>query len=103
SPDASRLPGKRPLDMPRKLLNILFSVVVAACVWACYGGTAAITDLPNPGEDDPPPGAPPDLPRVQVDLPPAQVPGNVRVVTNGDDLQGAIDDAKPGDVIALQP
>jgi len=92
--------------MSRRLLNVCILVVflfIGFGLWACYGGTATVADLPNPADDDRPPGSPPELPRVEVELPPAQVTGNVRVITNGDDLQSAINAAKPGDVIALQP
>jgi len=94
------------VNVPAKLLSastLFFSLIVGSGLWACYGGTATITDLPNPAADDRPPGSPPELPRVAVELPPAQPTGEIRVVTNGDDVQRAIDDAKPGDVIALQP
>jgi hypothetical protein len=94
------------VNMPRKLLDLstlLFTFVIASGLWACYGGTATITELPNPADDDRPPGSAPELPRLQVDLPPAQVTGNAHVITDGNDLQSAIYDAKPGDVIALQP
>lgn len=89
--------------MPRKLLEFtLRCVVIGSCVWACYGGTATIT-LPNPADDDRPPGSPAELPRATVELPPAATTGPVHVVANGDDLQSAINAAAPGDVIALQP
>lgn len=89
--------------MSRRLLSLftLVASIVIGC--ACYGGTAAITNLPNPAQNDLPPGSAPELPRVAVDMPPALVSAASRVVTNGADLQRAIDDAKPGDVIALQP
>ncbi len=92
--------------MPRKFLNVsalLFSVVIGSGLWACYGGTVTITELPNPVDDDRPPGSAPELPRVAVELPAAPTTGAVRIVSGGDDLQRAIDDARPGDAIALQP
>jgi hypothetical protein len=92
--------------MSRKLLNapaLLFSVVIGPGLWACYGGAATITELPNPADDDRPPGSAPELPRVAVDLPAGLTSGAVRIVSGGDDLQRAIDDARPGDAIALQP
>jgi len=91
--------------MPRKFLNtsaVLFFLLVGPGLWAsCYGGTAAMTDLPNPAEDDRPAGSPPELPRQTVALP-AAATGPVRVVADSDDLQGAVNSARPGDVIALQ-
>src|SRR4029077_413787 len=46
--------------------------------------------------------SPPELPRAVVELP--GVPATpVRIVSSGQDLQRAIDDAQPGDTIALQP
>ena len=62
-----------------------------------------MAELPNPSDDDRPPGSPPELPRVTVDLPPANSNGPVRTLKEDDDLQSAIDAATPGDVIALPP
>jgi hypothetical protein len=82
---------------------LVICMLVACSLSACYGGTATIADLPNPADDDRPPGSPPELPRLEVELPPAQVTAGVIVVSNGDDLQRAINQAKAGDVIALAP
>lgn len=91
--------------MSQKIVQSLLLVLMLATLGlsACYGGTATITDLPNPADDDRPPGSPPELPKMDVEMPPAQVTGATTVVRNGDDLQRAINAAKPGDVIALQP
>src|SRR5438105_13939761 len=80
-------------------------IVVLACAFcpSCSGGTAEVAELPNPSDDDRPPGSPPELPRVTVDLPPANSNGPVRTLKEDDDLQSAIDAATPGDVIALPP
>src|SRR5438045_4108752 len=97
---------KRRVDMARKKINVstlFLLIVITSGLWACYGGTAAITDLPNPADDDRAPGSAPELPRVQVELPAASLTGPVRLVTDGKDVQPAIDAAKPGDVIAIQP
>ena len=91
--------------MPRRFLNasaVLFFLLVGPGLWAsCYGGTAAITDLPNPADDDRPPGSPPELPRQTVALPGAAT-GPLRLVVNSDDLQDAVNSARPGDVLALK-
>ncbi len=91
--------------MPRKLLNaaaVLLAVVIGPGLCSCYGRTATVTELADPTLDDRPPGSPPELPRALVDLP-GPPPAAVRIVSSGSDLQRAIDDAKPGDTIALQP
>src|SRR6266513_2827887 len=82
----------------------LLSIAAGLTVWpSCSGGSAAVTELPNPVDDDRPAGSAAELPRLQVDLPPAAVGAPTRVLSAGDDLQRAIDDAQPGDIIALQP
>jgi hypothetical protein len=82
----------------------LFALFGSLTLWpSCRGGNAAVTLLPNPAADDRPAGSAPELPRVTVDLPPTALPAATRVLADGDDLQSAIDQAKPGDVIALQP
>ncbi|PYQ58657.1 MAG: hypothetical protein DMF58_14540, partial [Acidobacteria bacterium] len=95
------------MNMPREFLNgfvLAFSLLIGPGLWAsCYGRSVAVTELPNPLDDDRPPGSPPELPRAEVQLPGAGTSGVVRVVANSDDFQSAIDDAKPGDVIALLP
>src|SRR2546428_5293929 len=93
--------------MSRKFLNasaLVFSLLIGPGLWAsCYGGAAAITQLPNPADDDRPPGSPPELPRETVELPVASSTGSVRVVSKSEDLQAAINAAKSGEVIALLP
>ena len=69
---------------------------------ACQRPQAMHSVLPAPGQDDPP-GSAPELPRVTMELPPDSATQLVRVLNVGDDLQGAINSAKPGDVIALAP
>src|SRR5436190_2466061 len=91
--------------MRRRILTVsllMFCLLALSGFSACYAETAAITDLPNPANDDRPAGSTPELPRLQVELPPAPAAA-ARVVTDGNDLQSAINDARPGDVIALQP
>src|SRR5438128_9064798 len=81
----------------------LFLLLGLALLPSCQGGTAAVAALPNPVDDDRPPGSPPELPRISVELP-SRLPGApTRILSAADDLQRALDDAKPGDVIALQP
>ena len=83
---------------------VLCAVAIGCCVWpSCRGGSAAVIDLPDPAEDDRPPGSPPEMPRVSVELPAGLSNAPTRVVSAGDNLQNALDDARPGDVIALQP
>ena len=85
-----------------------FTLTVAAALilWpSCRGGIADSTQtvLPSPETDDRPPGSAPELPRLSVQLPPAATGPAVRVLSQGDNLQDALEDAKPGDVIALAP
>jgi hypothetical protein len=68
---------------------------------ACRNGTAGVTELPPPEQR--PAGSPAELPRVAVETPPRQTVAPTRVLTAGDDLQSALNDAKAGDVIALEP
>jgi hypothetical protein len=91
--------------MSRKLPNlavVLLAVLIVPALCACYGRAVTATELPDPTLDDRPAGSPPELPRAQVDLlgPPSPP---VRIVSSGQDLQRAIDDAQPGATIALQP
>src|SRR5437867_8127955 len=92
--------------MFRPMLNAsaFFFVIGSLSLWpSCRGGTAVVTTLANPAAQDLPAGSPPELPRIAVDLPATSAGAASRTLSPGDDLQGAIDDAKPGDVIALQP
>jgi len=94
--------------MPRKILNVCAllcaAVIGSSLMPSCRGGTAAAaTELPHPADDDRPAGSPAELPRVAVELPAGSSNAPVRILSEGDDLQDALDDAKPGDVIALQP
>ncbi|MGZ5474970.1 MAG: hypothetical protein ACXW29_00640 [Thermoanaerobaculia bacterium] len=93
--------------MSRKMLNtfVLLCAVTAGAGFlpSCRGEAAAVTALPNPGDEDRPPGSPPELPRLSVELPTASPNTPTRILSQGDDLQDALDDAKPGDLIALQP
>src|SRR5438445_6730945 len=92
--------------MSRMSLNafsLFVAVLISPGLWtSCYGGVA-VAELPNPADDDRPPGSPPELPRAYVELPPAGLQGRVTTLAQGDDLQGAIDAAAPGEIIALQP
>src|SRR5437867_11495920 len=93
--------------MSRPMLNAFacfFVLTGSLTIWpSCRGGTAALSSLPDPAADDRPPGSPPELPRVSVELPSGSLKAPVRILSKGDDLQRAIDDANPGEVIALQP
>src|SRR5438309_905975 len=93
--------------MRRTILSVctLISAVAAGLIlWtSCRNGTAAVSELPPPGTDQRPPGSPPELPRLNVDLPAGPTNPPVRVLSQGDDLQDALESAKPGDVIALAP
>src|SRR5437879_13537247 len=92
--------------MSRMSLNafsLFVAVLISPGLWtSCYGGVA-VAELPNPADDDRPPGSPPELPRAYVEFPPATLKGHVRTLVQGDDLQDAIDAAAAGDIIALQP
>jgi len=84
--------------------SAFFFVIGSLSLWpSCRGGTAVVTTLANPAAQDLPAGSPPELPRIAVELPATSAGAASRTLSAGDDLQGAIDDAKPGDVIALQP
>src|SRR5712691_3604860 len=90
--------------MSAKMLHAYAFFVVSLTLWpSCRGGTAVVTALPDPAEEDRPLGSPPELPRISVELPAASPGAPTRVLVAGDDLQRALDDAKPGDVLALQP
>ena len=91
--------------MTRTMFNaLLLAVLAASSVFpSCRLGTATGVSLPDPALDDRPAGSPPELPRVAVELPRDSATVATRVLAQGDDLQAAIDDAKPGDVISLQP
>jgi hypothetical protein len=65
--------------------------------------TASTSGLPPPGLDARPAGSAPELPRLRVEVPVAASAGLVRVVVGGEDLQGAIEAARPGDILALEP
>jgi hypothetical protein len=83
---------------------VLCAVAIGSGVYpSCRGGAAAVVDLPDPAADDRPPGSLPELPRMSVELPAGLSNAPTRVVSAGDNLQNALDDARPGDVIALQP
>jgi len=82
----------------------LCSVLLGSSLWqSCRVGTAVVTAVADPSTDDLPAGSPPQLPRIAVELPSAPPAAPTRTLGVGDDLQAAIDGAKPGDVIALQP
>jgi hypothetical protein len=77
----------------------LAALLVQGCARAPAASEAA---LPPPGAESRPAGSPPELPRARVELPPEPAAGPVRVVRAGEDLQDALDDASPGDVLALE-
>ena len=88
--------------MTRIMFNaLLCAVLFASTLSSCRVETGAA--LPDPTLEDRPAGSAPELPRLRVEMPPASPAAATRVLSQGDDLQDAIDDAKPGDVIALQP
>lgn len=77
---------------------------LALMVWpSCRGGSAAATELPAPQSEDLPPGSAAELPRLSVELPPEFSPSPQRLLSEGDSLEDALENAKPGDVIALAP
>ncbi len=87
--------------MLRSALHVFIST--GLILWpSCRGGAAAVSELPSPMSDDRPPGYAPELPRLSVELP-KKMAAPTRVLETGEDLQDAIDKAKPGDVIALTP
>src|SRR6266850_450871 len=80
------------------------AVALVSTLWAsCDRETATLTALPAPEADDRPPGSPPELPRLRVEMPTGPTNSPTRVLSQGDDLQDALDAAKPGDVLALAP
>jgi hypothetical protein len=90
--------------MPRAVLTgaslvlLLSACALHLCARATPGGAASL-----PAEAERPPGSPPELPRVAVERPAAAPAGPVRVVRADEDLQVALDEALPGDVLALDP
>jgi hypothetical protein len=83
---------------------LIFLVATGLNLWpSCRGQGGEVSELPPPGTEQRPPGSPPELPRLSVEFPSGPMPVPVRVLSAGDDLQDALDDAKPGDVIALHP
>ena len=83
------------------MLTTLLLTLALGCPSCRHHG--ANTQLPDPAADDRPDGSPAELPRVRVEMPPNGEGKATLVLHDGDNLQKAIDDAKPGDVIALQP
>jgi hypothetical protein len=92
--------------MPGRLAALgaaLLAGGVALQLRGCAAAPAASgSALPPPGAESRPPGSPPELPRVAVEMPPATPGGPARLVRAGEDLQDAIDEAAPGDVLELQ-
>jgi hypothetical protein len=70
---------------------------------SCRGEKPAATELPPPGNESRAPGSGPEAPRLAVKMPDRPTAGPTRILAAGDDLQRALDEAKPGDVIALEP
>lgn len=87
--------------MPKRGLTFVL-LVAALSLCARCGERLGGAELPPPGADRRAAGSAPELPRLHVDLP-ANAMTPTRVLHAGDDLQSAIKDARPGDVIALQP
>jgi hypothetical protein len=86
------------------VISLIYAVGVTVVLFAaCRGEGTVIAQLPPPGINEPPPGSPPELPREFVELPPASANSPTRLLSQGDDLQRAIDSAVAGDVIALAP
>jgi hypothetical protein len=83
---------------------LVIAILAGSILWpSCQRGSAAVSELPDPVAEDRPAGSAPELPRLAVERPTDSIVTATRVLTHGDDLQDALDDAKPGDVIALQP
>ncbi|HEX6178952.1 MAG TPA: hypothetical protein VF057_11380 [Thermoanaerobaculia bacterium] len=79
------------------------SLLAGSALWpACRGASVSATVLPAPHEDDHPDGSPAELPRLLVELPSDTTATTIHL-EHGDDLQAAIDKARPGDVIGLAP
>jgi hypothetical protein len=87
------------MDVLNRVLLVLLAVSLNFSV-ACRNGTAGVTELPPPEQR--PAGSPPEPPRASVELPPQSKAAPTRVLKAGDDLQSALDEAKAGDVIALE-
>lgn len=86
------------------LCSVICAVTVGSILFAsCRGESATVSALPPPETEDRPPGSAPELPRLYVGLPSAATNSPTRVLSKGDDLQEALNAAKPGDVIALAP
>jgi hypothetical protein len=84
------------------------ATLIALALLTRPGGGSAVsaagtTELPGPSAFARPPGSPPELPRVRVDMPTGAPAGAVRMVAAGEDLQAVVDAARPGDVLALPP
>ncbi len=89
--------------------------VLAACIlisWAlasfnlctsCRDGAAADSQLPPPGTDERPAGSAPEPPRVRLEVVSQAADPHVRVLEAGDNLQHALNAARPGSIIALRP
>ena len=84
-----------------KLLGLLCWAVLAA--GKGVNSTYSITEKPLAETGDAQISAAPELPRLFLDTAYAPPPGRVINVSEGENLQSAINEAKPGDVIALQP
>ena len=80
----------------------LVAAAAGLLLYSCGSPHVSGTALPPPGQDDPP-GHTAELPRLTVDLPPDTSAQPTRALQQGDDLQAAINSAKPGDVIAIAP
>jgi hypothetical protein len=89
--------------MLRDALRLGLLLLLLGSLCTCRAGNAADADLPPPENDQRRAGGPPELPRISVELPSGAESAPNRVLRAGDNLQDAIDDAKPGDVIALEP
>ncbi|MBS1788280.1 MAG: hypothetical protein JST85_11180 [Acidobacteria bacterium] len=84
-----------------KLLGLLCWAVLAAGRGVI--STNSIPETPLVGTESAQISALPELPRIFLDTTYIQPPGRVLNVSEGENLQTAINEAKPGDVIALQP
>jgi hypothetical protein len=95
-------PGRHLAEGGRMSSRLLIAVMLAGSVLSpsCQRGSAAVSALPDPAAEDRPAGSAPELPRFKVELPENSA-ATTHVLAAGDDLQDALDDARPGDVIAL--
>jgi hypothetical protein len=89
--------------MKPKALFIVAVCALANLCLSCRDEAVAQSEIPPPLIDERPPGSAPEMPRLHVDTPTSAANQPVRVLQAGENLQNALDAAKPGEVIALTP